>query len=38
MEDMIKDPDFVHALLTGIADYSIAQVEKALEFGIDAVN
>jgi uroporphyrinogen decarboxylase len=35
--DMIEEPEFVHALLTRIADYNIAQVEKALEYEIDAV-
>lgn len=35
--DMIEEPEFVHALLTKIADYNIAQVRRALEFDIDAV-
>jgi len=35
--DMIEDPDFVHALLTRIADYNIAQVRKALKYDIDAI-
>ncbi len=35
--DMIEEPEFVHALLTRITDYNIAQVEKALEYDIDAV-
>ncbi len=35
--DMMEEPDFVHALLTRIADYNIAQVRKALEYDIDAV-
>ena len=41
MEDLMMDfaehPEFVHALLTVIADYNIAQVRKALEYDIDAV-
>ena len=35
--DMIEAPEFVHELLTKIADYNIAQVQKALEYDIDAV-
>jgi uroporphyrinogen decarboxylase len=35
--DMIEEPDFVHALLTRIADYNIAQVREALKYDIDAV-
>lgn len=35
--DFILNPDFVHELLTVIADYNIAQVKKALEYDIDAV-
>lgn len=35
--DMIEDPDFVHTLFTRIADYNIAQVERALQYDIDAV-
>ena len=35
--DFILNPDFVHDLLTAIADYNIAQVKKALEYDIDAV-
>jgi uroporphyrinogen decarboxylase len=35
--DMIEEPEFVHALLSRIADYNIAQVRKALEYDIDAV-
>ena len=34
---MIGEPDFVHALLTRIADYNIAKVREALKFDIDAV-
>jgi len=37
MMDFIEHPDFVHRLLRTIADYNIAQVEKALEFDIDAI-
>jgi len=35
--DMIEAPEFVHALLTRIADYNIAQVREALKHDIDAV-
>jgi uroporphyrinogen decarboxylase len=35
--DMIEEPDFVHELLSRIADYNIAQVKEALNFDIDAV-
>jgi len=34
---MIEEPEFVHALLTRIADYNIVQVRKALKHDIDAV-
>jgi uroporphyrinogen decarboxylase len=37
MMDMIDNPEFVHELLTKIADYNIAQVKKALTYDIDAV-
>ncbi|MFA5689838.1 MAG: uroporphyrinogen decarboxylase family protein [Kiritimatiellales bacterium] len=37
MIDMIDHPEFVHELLTAIADYNIAQVQKALTYDIDAV-
>jgi len=41
MEDLMMDfhdnPDFVQELLTAIADYNIAQVQKALEYDIDGV-
>ncbi|MFW5870067.1 MAG: uroporphyrinogen decarboxylase family protein [Candidatus Sumerlaeota bacterium] len=37
MMDFISHPDFVHALLGAIADYNIAQIEKALDYDIDAV-
>lgn len=35
--DFIENPEFVHELLTAIADYNIAQVKKALQYDIDAV-
>ncbi len=35
--DFIDHPQFVHTLLNAIADYNMAQVEKALEYDIDAV-
>ncbi len=37
MMDFINNPQFVHDLLDVIADYNIAQVEKALEYDIDGV-
>ena len=37
MMDFIENPEFVHNLLHAITDYNIAQVEKALEYDIDAV-
>jgi len=37
MIDMIENPEFVHAFLGKIADYNIAQVQKALTHDIDAV-
>lgn len=37
MMDFIDNPGFVHELLSAICDYNIAQVEKALEYDIDAV-
>ena len=37
MMDMLEHPEFVHELLGSIADYNIAQVEKALTYDIDAV-
>ncbi|MEO8411429.1 MAG: uroporphyrinogen decarboxylase family protein, partial [Propionivibrio sp.] len=37
MIDMIDDPEFVHELLTAIADYNLVQVEEALKYDIDAV-
>jgi len=35
--DFIENPDFVHELLTRIADYNIEQVKAALEYDIDGV-
>lgn len=35
--DMIMYPQFVHDLLDAICDYNIAQIDKALEYDIDAV-
>jgi len=37
MLDFLDHPDFVKQLLRAIADYNIAQVEKALTYDIDAV-
>jgi uroporphyrinogen decarboxylase len=37
MMDFYDHPDFVHALFHAIADYNIAQVERALDYEIDAV-
>jgi uroporphyrinogen decarboxylase len=37
MMDFYDHPDFVHELLHTIADYNIAQVEKAFEYDIDAI-
>lgn len=37
MMDFHKNPDFVHELLSVIADYNIAQIQKALTYDIDAV-
>lgn len=37
MMDFYDAPDFVHELLDKIADYNIAQINKALEYDIDAV-
>ncbi len=41
MENLLMDfhenPGFVHELLNAIADYNIAQLRKALEYDIDAV-
>lgn len=35
--DLVANPAFVHQLLDAICDYDIAQVQKALEYDIDAV-
>lgn len=35
--DFYINPVFVHGLLDAIADYNIAQIDKALEYDIDAV-
>jgi uroporphyrinogen decarboxylase len=41
MENLLMDfydnPGFVHEFFTAITDYNLAQVEKALEYDIDAV-
>jgi len=37
MLDFYDHPEFVHALLRAIADYNIAQVQKAVTYDIDAV-
>ena len=37
MMDFYDHPSFVHDLLNAIADYNIAQINKALKFDIDAV-
>jgi uroporphyrinogen decarboxylase len=37
MIDMIENPDFVHALMDGIADFNIKVIRRALEYDIDAV-
>lgn len=34
--DMVLNPDFVHELLDGIADYNIAMVKEACRYDIDA--
>lgn len=38
MMDMIEHPEFVHELLTAIADWNIAQVRAAVGFDIDCVH
>ena len=35
--DFYDHPDFVHGLLESIADYNIIQIQKALQYDIDAV-
>jgi uroporphyrinogen decarboxylase len=37
LTDFIMYPGFVHEFLTAIADYNISQVEKAIQYDIDAV-
>ena len=41
MENLLMDfylnPDFVHSLLDRIVDYNLRQIDKALEYDIDAV-
>ncbi len=37
MMDFYENPDFVHELLTKIADYNIAQATEAMKYDIDAV-
>ncbi len=38
MMDFYDHPDFVHELLTAIADYNVAQATEALKYDIDAVH
>ncbi len=35
--DFYLNPDFVHQLLDAICDYNIAQINKAIEYDIDAI-
>ncbi len=35
--DFYNNPDFVHELMGRICDYNIAQIDKALEYDIDAI-
>jgi uroporphyrinogen decarboxylase len=35
--DLYVNPDFVHELMGKICDYNLAQVDKALEYDIDAI-
>jgi uroporphyrinogen decarboxylase len=37
MMDFYINPEFVHELMSKICDYNIAQVDKALEYEIDAI-
>ena len=37
MMDFYDHPDFVHELFNAIAEYNMAQVQKAMEYDIDAV-
>lgn len=38
MMDFYENPEFVHELLTAIADYNIAQIKKALTYDIDSIH
>jgi uroporphyrinogen decarboxylase len=35
--DFLVNPDFVHALMTAVADYNIAQLREAVKYDIDAI-
>jgi uroporphyrinogen decarboxylase len=35
--DFVTNPDFVHELMSAICDYNIRQIQRALDFDIDAV-
>ncbi len=37
MMDMIENPEFVHELFDAIADYNIAQLNRACEYDIDGI-
>lgn len=37
MTDFLINPDFVHEIFSAVGDYNIAQIERALEYDIDAV-
>jgi len=37
MVDFLEHPGFVHELFAAIADYNVAQVERALEYDVDAI-
>ena len=37
LTDFLINPDFVHELLRRICDYNLAQIDKALEYDIDAI-
>jgi uroporphyrinogen decarboxylase len=37
MMDFLDHPEFVHQLMSAIADYNITQIRKALQYDIDAV-
>jgi uroporphyrinogen decarboxylase len=36
--DFCMYPDFVHELMSSICDYNLAQIDKALEYDIDAIH